>query len=274
MLYRENIELRRAIDTRRRFEQAQMERYHELAVALTGQRLQPAPGSTEADPRWVARSSSQQPGPGSEVSGTDGSGTDGSGTDGSGTGGSAPASATTGADGSVGGVSGSTGGAAPASGVTPARASDVGLDNEGYSVERGLGSVGSLEVRVERGRLVIELPGEVLFAGGSARLSRAGREVVAEVAQELSRLRNRRLQVEGHTDALPIATREFPSNWELSVARAVAVVRALESGGVRPGVLSAAGFAATMPRADNDTPEGRARNRRIEIVVLPEVVEE
>jgi chemotaxis protein MotB len=80
---------------------------------------------------------------------------------------------------------------------------------------------------------------------------------------------NRPLRIEGHTDDVPISTREFRSNWELSTARAATVIRFLtERVGFDPRRLSAAGYGEFHPRVANDTPENRARNRRVDIVIL------
>jgi chemotaxis protein MotB len=77
--------------------------------------------------------------------------------------------------------------------------------------------------------------------------------------------------VEGHTDDVPIKSAAFPSNWELSAARAIAVVRFLQDQGVDPAKLAAAGYGEYQPIAGNDTPEGRAQNRRIEITLAASV---
>ena len=81
------------------------------------------------------------------------------------------------------------------------------------------------------------------------------------------------IKVEGHTDTLPISTPYFPSNWELSSARASSVVRLFVESGVAPGRLTAAGYSDQRPVADNASPEGRARNRRVTILIESRVVE-
>ena len=134
---------------------------------------------------------------------------------------------------------------------------------------RSLMDGGQLSVDIVRGRLVILLPQDVLFASGSATLGSEGRDVLAEVADVLAEFPDRRFQVEGHTDNVPISTERFPSNWELSSARALAVVRLLAQRGVDPENLSGAAFGEYQPVASNDDREGRRRNRRIEIVMLP-----
>lgn len=128
---------------------------------------------------------------------------------------------------------------------------------------------GRLSVSIDRGRLVIHLPQDILFESGSATLAPDGRRTLDEVGSVLAELDDRSFQVEGHTDDVPISTSRFPSNWELSTARALSVVRVLEVAGVAPENLSGAGFGEHQPIADNDDPEGRRRNRRIEIVMLP-----
>ena len=89
----------------------------------------------------------------------------------------------------------------------------------------------------------------------------------------LASIQNRDFQIAGHTDNKPIKSARFPSNWELSTARGVAVTRFLAANGVPETRLSAAGYADTQPVASNDTPEGRAQNRRIEIVLMPNLDE-
>ncbi|UFS63634.1 OmpA family protein [Sulfurimonas sp. HSL-3221] len=128
---------------------------------------------------------------------------------------------------------------------------------------------GQLTVSIEKGRIVINLPDEVLFASGSATVNKAGQEALAQIAKALAAFPDRRFQVEGHTDNVPIKSARFPSNWELSTARALSVVHLMIDEGVSADNVSAAGFGEFHPRATNETPEGRALNRRIEIIMLP-----
>lgn len=134
---------------------------------------------------------------------------------------------------------------------------------------RSLIDGGRLSVAIDRGRMVIELPQDILFQSGSATIGADGGQTLSEVAAVLADLEERTFQVEGHTDNVPIATARFPSNWELSSARALSVVRLLVDNGVPPQNLSGAGYGEFQPRAANDTPESRRLNRRIEIVMLP-----
>jgi chemotaxis protein MotB len=128
---------------------------------------------------------------------------------------------------------------------------------------------GQLTVSIEQGRIVINLPNNVLFKSASASLNSEGREALTRIASVLSEFTDRRFQVEGHTDNNPISSARFPSNWELSTARALTVVHLLIEMGVLPENISAAGFSKFRPRADNETDEGRRLNRRIEIIMLP-----
>jgi chemotaxis protein MotB len=128
---------------------------------------------------------------------------------------------------------------------------------------------GQLSVSISRGRLVINLPQDILFESGSATLGSEGRTTLTQVADVLADIPDRTFQVEGHTDDRPIATARFPSNWELSAGRALSVVHLLREQGVRPENVSGAAYGEHQPVADNEDPSGRRLNRRIEIVMLP-----
>lgn len=128
---------------------------------------------------------------------------------------------------------------------------------------------GKLTVSIENGRLVINLPEDVLFPTGRTTISTGGTETLKEIADVLKELPKRRFQIEGHTDTVPIHNDRFASNWELSSGRALTVVHLMIDEGVMPQNISAAGYGEYQPRADNATKEGKALNRRIEIVMLP-----
>jgi chemotaxis protein MotB len=132
---------------------------------------------------------------------------------------------------------------------------------------------GKLKVKVKNGKLMLELPSAILFESGKADLSEQGMETLSEVAAVLSTIGDREFQVAGHTDDVPMKSKKFPSNWELSTARAVAVVKYLEEMGVKPTNLSAAGYSEFQPATGNDTEEGKALNRRIEITLMPNLDE-
>jgi chemotaxis protein MotB len=112
------------------------------------------------------------------------------------------------------------------------------------------------------------LTDRVLFDSGLADLKPAATPVLSKVGDILRRERIHQVMVEGHTDTVPIAGSVFPTNWELSTARASRVVRFLIASGVQSRRLSAAGYSALHPIATNLTASGRSRNRRVEIVLL------
>jgi chemotaxis protein MotB len=148
------------------------------------------------------------------------------------------------------------------------------LQGTQQELQKSLDAVGlgdTVKFRLEsRGLVVTIVTDKVLFDPGQAELRAEGREVVDKLAAAISRLPNK-LAVEGHTDNVPISGR-YASNWELSTARATTVLRELiERHGIAPARLSAAGYADERPVAGNDTGEGRAANRRVELVVLADV---
>lgn len=136
---------------------------------------------------------------------------------------------------------------------------------------KALIDAGKLRVKIVDGRMVVELATDILFDSGSAQLSANGKVAIQEVAMVLASIPDRRFQVEGHTDNVPIRTAQYPSNWELAAARSVTVVKALVDAGLPPGRVSAASYAEFKPVVDNSTPDGRKGNRRIEIVVVPDL---
>ena len=136
---------------------------------------------------------------------------------------------------------------------------------------RPLIDTGKLRVKIADGRMVVELATDVLFDSGSAKLSDEGEKAVKEVAAVLASVPERAYQVEGHTDNVPISTKRYRSNWELASARAIRVVEAMVAGGLQAGRVSAASFSEFKPAADNAAPGGRKANRRIEIVVVPDL---
>lgn len=130
---------------------------------------------------------------------------------------------------------------------------------------------GKLSVKMVDGRMVVALATDVLFGSGSSQLNSDGRKSVQEVGAVLAGIAGRKFQVEGHTDNVPIRTSEFASNWELASARAISVVKAMIESGLKADRISAASFSDTRPVQTNETREGRALNRRIEIVVVPDL---
>ena len=130
---------------------------------------------------------------------------------------------------------------------------------------------GEIEVRREDDSIVFRIADSLVFPSASAEL-RPGALPLLQVIGEIVRDLPNEIRVEGHTDAVPVLTERYPSNWELSSARATAVLRYLtEDGAVDPSRVYAAGYGEHRPLATNETPEGRALNRRADIVVLYEV---
>lgn len=115
--------------------------------------------------------------------------------------------------------------------------------------------------------VMLDINANMLFRPGEAVVQDVALQTLREVAQILA-AEDMAIEVDGHTDNLPIATAQFPSNWELSSARASSVVRLFIDQGISASRLKAGGYADTRPLADNDTPEGRARNRRVTLTVL------
>lgn len=133
---------------------------------------------------------------------------------------------------------------------------------------REAGLEGKMDISVTQEGTRISLEGKVLFPSGGGRLTSQGRRVLDEI-EKIIRAADAPVRIEGHTDDVPIHTEAYPSNWELSTARAVNVLRYfIEEKAIPPKKLSAEGFADTRPRVPNDTPEDRARNRRVSFVLL------
>jgi chemotaxis protein MotB len=136
---------------------------------------------------------------------------------------------------------------------------------DGYARTHGL--AGAVQTDITRRGLVVNvLTDKLLFQSGQATLQSAGMPLLGEIVHLLNVDRAHPIIVEGHTDNVPISTSEFPSNWELSTARATNVVRFLIAHGVNAMRLGAAGYAALNPVASNATAAGRALNRRVDIV--------
>jgi chemotaxis protein MotB len=130
---------------------------------------------------------------------------------------------------------------------------------------------GKLSVRIIDGQMVVELATDVLFPSASAALSPEGLNAVTEVAKILATIPGRRFQIAGHTDNIPIRTGKYPSNWYLAFDRAHSVLQAMISAGLPNTSISAASYAELRPVAGNDSDEARAKNRRIEIIVVPDL---
>jgi len=137
---------------------------------------------------------------------------------------------------------------------------------------------GDIKIKQVRDRLTINMVDRVLFDSGQSKVKPAGLQVLKQVSDILKKVTDKQIRIEGHTDNVPIGVKlkdRFPTNWELSTARATSVVRYLiEEGGVDRATLLAVGYADTRPLAGNDTEEGRTANRRIEIALYPKDLSE
>ena len=136
---------------------------------------------------------------------------------------------------------------------------------------RPLIDTGKLKVQIVEGRMVLVLATDILFGKGSAELSEVGRLAIADVASALASFPDRSFQVEGHTDNDPISTKRYPSNWDLAADRALNVVKAMVESGLPATQISGASYGEVKPLVSNENDEGKAQNRRIEIVILPDL---
>ncbi|HET9598141.1 MAG TPA: OmpA family protein [Anaeromyxobacteraceae bacterium] len=149
----------------------------------------------------------------------------------------------------------------------------VSLQEKSTQYEQLAGSLqsqiqaGQVEIQELRGKMTVKLKDKVLFSSGSASLNKEGREALDAVAGVFKEQTGKNVVVAGYTDDVPMGKGAFKDNWELSTARAIAVVRYLASKGVPEQMLGAAGFSQFRPIAANDSPANRSLNRRIEIAL-------
>jgi chemotaxis protein MotB len=123
------------------------------------------------------------------------------------------------------------------------------------------------KMRQSKVGMVVSLSEAGFFAPGEAVINPDAETVLNTLAESLQTT-NAQIRIEGHTDSTPISNTRYPSNWELSTARASSVLARLIERGIEPGRLSAAGYGGFQPVADNSTVEGRAQNRRVDVVIL------
>lgn len=134
-----------------------------------------------------------------------------------------------------------------------------------YLSEKGLDKLTQVDINAQRIRIQLATP--ILFDSGDARLKPEAIGVIDEIASLLKKIPNKVI-IEGHTDNIPIKTHQYNSNWELSIDRAINVINYFSSVGLPPERFAAAGYGEFQPIASNDTPEGRSKNRRIEIIII------
>ena len=129
-----------------------------------------------------------------------------------------------------------------------------------------------LTVREKDGKVYVAMSDKLLFESGSARVDKRGKEALAKLAEVLNKQTEIDVYIEGHTDSKPINTAQFKDNWDLSVIRATSVVRILTKDyGVNPLQIQPCGRGEFMPVADNESADGRAKNRRTEIIMAPKL---
>lgn len=134
---------------------------------------------------------------------------------------------------------------------------------------KSLVDAGTIQVEFRKGRLVVKLASSILFDSGKTELKAEGQAALANLATALKSLNDREFLVAGHTDNVPIKTNRFKNNWDLSTARAVEVVQFLITQGMTSSNIGAAGYGENDPVADNSTEDGKAQNRRIEVILMP-----
>jgi chemotaxis protein MotB len=131
---------------------------------------------------------------------------------------------------------------------------------------------GQVTISELKGKLTVNMVDSILFDSGKAEVKKGGLEILRKVISILKDVNDKSIRIEGHTDNVQISralAQRYPTNWELSAARAINVARYLQDQGIDPANLSAGAYGEWEPVATNDTPEGRAKNRRIEIVLVP-----
>ncbi len=131
---------------------------------------------------------------------------------------------------------------------------------------------GQVTISELKGKLTLDVVDKILFASGQAEVMKEGLAVLKRVVDILKNVKDKAIRIEGHTDNVKIKgalARHYPTNWELSAARAINVTKYLQQQGIDPALLSATAFGEYKPVASNNTSEGRAKNRRIAIILLP-----
>lgn len=134
---------------------------------------------------------------------------------------------------------------------------------------KALVDAGTIQLEFRKGRLVVKLSSAILFDSGKTTLKPEGEDALRKIVPALKSIGKRDFLVAGHTDNVPIKTARFKSNWELSTARAVQVTKFMIAEGYPAGNLGAAGYGEHDPIGDNNTEEGKANNRRIEMILMP-----
>jgi chemotaxis protein MotB len=133
-------------------------------------------------------------------------------------------------------------------------------------------SKGQITISELKGKLTVNMVDSILFDSGRAEVKKGGLEILGKVVSILKDVKDKSIRIEGHTDNVQISralAQRYPTNWELSAARSINVARFLQDQGIDPANLSAVAYGEWKPVATNDTAEGKAKNRRIEIILVP-----
>lgn len=147
-----------------------------------------------------------------------------------------------------------------------------GITQEVKQMIKGQGLEGSIDVKRQERGVVISIKERLIFKSGSSEIEKESEDKVLAIGKDiLSNIPNKHIRIEGHTDNVPIKSSVYPSNWELSSARATNVLRILvEKGGLDPKLISAVGYGEYTPLVPNDSDANREKNRRVDIVILTE----
>lgn len=154
-----------------------------------------------------------------------------------------------------------------------AREAELATYEQLFAKLKTLIDAGTVRVVFRKGKMMVEMSSAVLFDSGKAKLKNDGMTTLTQLNEALTSVADRDFLIAGHTDNVPIKTRQYKSNWELSTQRAVVVVNHMIEQGFPKEHIGAAGYADVEPVADNDTEEGRAQNRRIDIILMPNLGE-
>lgn len=155
-------------------------------------------------------------------------------------------------------------------GVMPSRSKQLGLEMEIKNALLSLGAGDYAEIRQDERGIILSFKDNILFESGKAEIKGSGSEILNAVASIIKKT-SYKVLIEGHTDNIPIRNSTFSSNWDLSTARAASVLNYLiKSYNLPPDRFAISGYAEYKPVASNETPEGRAKNRRVDIIFLNE----
>lgn len=160
--------------------------------------------------------------------------------------------------------------------VIPSQLEEKQIDSIAKEVKemvKGEGLQGSIDVKRQERGVVISINERLIFKSGSSEIEKASEEKVLNIGKQiLSNIPNKHIRIEGHTDNVPIKSPIYPSNWELSSARATNVLRILvEKAGIDPKLISAVGYGEFTPLVPNDSDANREKNRRVDIVILTDI---